>query len=599
MAFLPYSIRSGYYDDDGKFQYYVETDEDTTPVSRPINEEKYTSPYQTENHLKVTLIDPDKLVKANDLKEVTNPVAFVRKGVPAPDGLWSNEIFGITQYQRANTFAYIDLGESFINPLIYKLWCKVDSEVKSCVHGLKTYKIDHHGALVEDENGFNGISFLKANISKYKFRRTDSNKRDMNIDFISSYIGKPEFFITKYIVIPPYYRDINTDQGKVTIDQINALYRSLLIAIKALKESSEYGLTLSAANRGRIQELLVQIYDWFGSGTTIGSDSISGQIPGKFGILRRSVMSKTTDYASRLVLSAPQLKVESVEDIEADLDYCVAPLASILANFYPFIIFHARRILENEFSADSVLPYIDKKTGEVQYLHPKDYQTEFSDERIRKEIERFLTGFSNRFIPIDVPTMEGPVVRMKFKGYNTTPEEYERDPSKHVMDRSFTWCDLFYISAVEAVKDKCVLITRYPIDSYFNQFPARVKVSSTLETEPMVLDTAGNKYYPRYPKIREKDFGTDTSNKFIDTLNLSNLFLDGIGGDYDGDQVTLKGIYSEEANRELMKIIDSRKNLLGLDAKGVRESGKEAILAMYSLTKILDNDQSKLTDPVF
>lgn len=115
----------------------------------------------------------------------------------------------------------------------------------------------------------------------------------------------------------------------------------------------------------------------------------------------------------------------------------------------------------------------------------------------------------------------------------------------------------------------------------------------------MVLDTAGNKYYPRYPKIRESDFGTDTSNKFIDTLNLSNLFLDGIGGDYDGDQVTLKGIYSEEANKELMDIINSRKNLLGLDAKGVRESGKEAILSMYSLTKILDEDISKLTNPVF
>ena len=40
---------------------------------------------------------------------------------------------------------------------------------------------------------------------------------------------------------------------------------------------------------------------------------------------------------------------------------------------------------------------------------------------------------------------------------------------------------------------------------------------------------------------------------FIDTLNISNLYLEGIGGDYDGDQVTVKGIFSDEANEELDK----------------------------------------------
>ena len=527
---IPYSIREGAYDKDGNF-YYDGLPFEVEPYRSmgAIHEEKYTNPYTDERHLKLDLIDPDKLVKVNDLKEVSNPVAFIRKGVPTSDGLWSNEIFGITQYQRANTFAYIDLGEEFINPLIYKLWCKLDSEIKNCVHGIKNYKINDHGQLEEDENGENGVAFLKKNITKYKFRRTDSNKRDMNIDFIQKYIGRPEFFISKYIVIPAYYRDINTDQGRVTIDQINELYRSLLISVKALKESADYGLTLSSATRGRIQETLVQIYDWFGSGTTIGNDVASGQIPGKFGVLRRSVVSKTTDYASRLVLTAPQLKVETVDDIEADLDYCVAPLASILANAYPFIIFNARRILENQFSADSTLPYV-KKNGEVEYLHAKDYQTQFSDERIRKEIERFLTGFSNRLIPITIETVEGPTVTMTFKGYNITPEEFEKNPKSTLMERHFTWCDLFYLSAVESVADKCALITRYPIDSYFNQFPARVKVSSTVETEPMIVNIVGNKFYPKYPKIRQKDIGKDTSNMFIDSLNLSNLHLNGIGG---------------------------------------------------------------------
>ena len=117
----------------------------------------------------------------------------------------------------------------------------------------------------------------------------------------------------------------------------------------------------------------------------------------------------------------------------------------------------------NEFSGDAVIPVINGD-GSVMYYHPKDYQIEFSDERIRKEINRFLTGFSNRFIPIEVPVIEGGSYRLRFKGYNTTPEKFKDDTGKlPIMERDLTWCDILYQAACEAVKDKHVLITRYPV----------------------------------------------------------------------------------------------------------------------------------------
>lgn len=71
-------------------------------------------------------------------------------------------------------------------------------------------------------------------------------------------------------------------------------------------------------------------------------------------------------------------------------------------------------------------------------------------------------------------------------------------------------------------------------DSYFNSFYTKVKISSTVDTEPMILNLTGDQtYYPKFPKIRQKNIGTDTSNYFIDTLQISNLFLNGIGGDYE------------------------------------------------------------------
>lgn len=549
-------------------------------------------------HLRVDLVDPDKLVEVNNLREITNPVFFVRNGIPSPDGLLSNEIFGITKYDRANTFAYIDLYETFINPLIYKMWCKSDSGIKDCIHGVRRFTINDNGELKEDPDGETGIRFLIKNINKFKLKRTASKRRDMQVDFLEKYMGTPQMLIKKFIICPAFYRDVNNDKGKVAIGAINELYRNLIVFVKALRESADYGLNLSDATRGRIQETLTQIYDWFGSGTTINGEKTSDVIPGKLGVLRMSVMSKTTDYASRLVLSAPELKVEKLDDIEADLDYSVLPLASACVNFLPFIMYHVRRFFENEFSGDSVIPTMNKDNT-IKYLHPKDYQIEFSDERIKKEIDRFCTGFSNRFIPIEVPTIEGPIVRLRFKGRNISAEDFanKSDISKYPMqDRDLTWCDVLYMAAVEATSDKHILITRYPIDSYFNQYPTRVRIASTNKTTPMVV---GNKYYKNYPYITQADIGSNTSNSFIDTLNISNLYLDGIGGDYDGDQVTVKGVYSEEANAELDKQLSSKSHLFNLGGKGVRTSDKEAMQSLYNLTLCLPEDESKMSNPSF
>ena len=549
-------------------------------------------------HLRVDLVDPDKLVEVNNLREITNPVFFVRNGVPSPDGLLSNEIFGITKYDRANTFAYIDLYETFINPLIYKMWCKSDSGIKDCVHGIRRFTITDNGELKEDPDGETGIKFLIKNIDKFKLKRTSSKRRDMQVNFLEKYMGTPQMLIKKFIVCPAFYRDVNNDKGKVAIGAINELYRNLIVFVKALRESADYGLNLSDATRGRIQETLTQIYDWFGSGTTINGEKTSDVIPGKLGVLRMSVMSKTTDYASRLVLSAPELKVEKLDDIEADLDYSVLPLASACVNFLPFIMYHVRRFFENEFSGDSVIPTMDKDNT-IKYLHPKDYQIEFSDERIKKEIDRFCTGFSNRFIPIEVPTIEGRVVRLRFKGRDVSAEDFanKADLSKYpIQDRDLTWCDVLYMAAVEATADKHILITRYPIDSYFNQYPTRIRIASTNKTTPMVV---GNKYYKNYPYITQADIGSNTSNSFIDTLNISNLYLDGIGGDYDGDQVTVKGVYSEEANAELDKQLSSKSHLFNLGGKGVRTSDKEAMQSLYNLTLCLPEDESKMSNPSF
>lgn len=52
-----------------------------------------------------------------------------------------------------------------------------------------------------------------------------------------------------------------------------------------------------------------------------------------------------------------------------------------------------------------------------------------------------------------------------------------------------------------------------------------------------------------------------------------------------------------EANEELKKYMNSKSNFITLGAENIKSSSGDAIMAAYSLTKVLSD--TKLTDPKF
>ena len=473
--------------------------------------------------LEIEPLDPSLLVKANNLQEITNPVFFNKFGQPTSDGLLSNEIFGITKNDRAESFAYIDLVEIFISPPFYKAWSRVDTKLAACVHQTDTFKINSDGKLEKDPKGSNGIKWLKENYDKFKWKTNESFAHNQDIEFLRKF--KDKVFITKYPIIPAYYRDVSTTgDNRVDVGIINKFYNSLLLAVKALKDSKDYGLTLSGAIRGRVQESLVAIYSWFAEEPQLGK---------KFGILRRAGMAKTTDYSSRLVMTAPKLNVENMDDLSIDAEHASIPLASLCVNFFPFVIFHMRRFFENQFAGRMNISDIDGNTYDLD-----NYQLFYSEDQLKVQLDRFIHGYSNRFIRVEVPVKNTKEkIYMKMSGHIVNPDDIAniKDNIEEVMksstlfDRYITWCDIIYQSVCRAVENKMVLITRYPMDSYFNQVPLKPNVSSTLETETVIIN---GEVYRKYPKIRDEYIGKDTSNMFVDTMNLPNIYLKSMGGDY-------------------------------------------------------------------
>ena len=546
------------------------------------------------NHLLVEVLDIDKFIKVNECKEIDNPVFFTRDNTPTSTGLLSNEIFGVTFSDRSGIFAYIDLATYFIDPSCCKAWFNTDPMVKRIIHKDGKFIINARGYFEENDSGNNGLDWLRKNISKVKFKSSDreSIKRDIRVRYLE--LNRNRMFINKFLVIPPFYRDTNSAssrKGTVGVGKINKLYQQLIVSANMIRSTEEFGFDMSGPTQGRTQEVLIAIYDWFcgTNNASINKDEEGTGISGKFGVLRRANMSKTSNYAARLVISAPELKAHKKDEMMVNFDYSALPLSAAIACFAPFIQYHVRRFFENEFVGTEQYATVDS-SGKVVYKIPKDPLIEFSDDRIKTEMERFIHGYNNRIIPIKVPMEDGSKAYMVFKG--TYQSAGNQEIKETITTRRLTWLDVLYQAACEVAKDHMVLITRFPVDSRTNQITTKFNVSSLIDTEPMYIGTT---YYPYYPKIQEKDFGKDTSNMFIDTLQFSNLYLAGLGGDFDGDQCTVRGVFTDEANVELASFMNTKKNFIGLGGSNLRNVGADAIQSLYSLTKVLDKDKSKLT----
>lgn len=58
-----------------------------------------------------------------------------------------------------------------------------------------------------------------------------------------------------------------------------------------------------------------------------------------------------------------------------------------------------------------------------------------------------------------------------------------------------------------------------------------------------------------------------------------------MGQVYDGDQVTIKGVYSQEACAEAERIMKSKAHILNIYGQNMRKTTNEGIQTIYTLTK--------------
>lgn len=503
--------------------------------------------------MQLDILNFDAEIRDNNLKEVTNPVYFNNGNVPTEDGLFSYSIFGRPgSKERQTNWAYIKFKSKFIHPAVFDLLKNLNRTLENVILCKKFYKINQYGELIEDnENGETGPMFLYKNFDKISFKEGNTKSRTKKLSLVAN-IKKEEAFIDKWLVLPCYYRDVNTggsSSGRQTVDDINNYYSKLIMYNNNIIESdSEYSFT-GINTTTNIQLLLNQIYTYF----------IIDKLSGKKGYIHQALLGKTVDYSTRSVISAPIFKGDNYKEQEVKYGYTGIPLTQLVVLFYPFYVNFIQSFMK-QHEMDAKL--IGKEDNSIK---PIPLGEVFTESMIKKLLELFVKAEAYRFQTLCVEDETGKIFKLEM--------------FKEELGRDFTLMDLIYLATYEIIQDKHVYVTRYPIESTNSIYPSRIAILSTRKTEEKTIN---NTYFKNYPHVIP-DYPSSISD-LIMTVIPNNSYLTALGGDYDGDTVSIRSVYSKEANEEAEQKIKEKVNFLDGQGNLVRDVGKEAMLTMYILT---------------
>ena len=522
----------------------------------------------------------DEVIEQAHLKPVTNTIMFEKDNVPVEDGLFSTAIFGSTPRVRHFQCAYIDLKRKFFHPYAYEAVCKLVQSASTCAAGRGTWRIGEDGKLVatrEGEDGYDpnatGLRWLIDHYHDLKHTHNRSTVYNQYVDLLENSTDD-EIFITKWIVIPVFYRDANFSGHKRDIPKINEHYKKLIQYVKAMNAPAL--LDFSNHTEFNIQNQLVVIRQY---GQSL--------VEGKRGFLKQFVIGKTTSYGARNVITEPVFsEAETPSDLMVDIFHSGFPIATCCSMAYPFIEHWILNFLAKEFETRERKQVLVKKEDgsyEMQYAKIGDVLAMYNPKYIQTKVEQFMHTYGSRFEPLTIPMDDGSTSYILFTG-----RPYAKNPrSKNApatARRAMTWTDLLYLACVETLEfgGKLAYITRYPLEDYFGTFPSMIRVTSTLQHEPMEIN---GKKYPFYPKVELHLSQDEVSTRFVETVSLDNVYLKGLGGDYDGDMISEKTCFTEEANDEAYAILNDPKHFVSIGGKLMRMIGNEAHLTFYNMTK--------------
>lgn len=497
------------------------------------------------------------------------------------EGLFSTTIFGaVGSEHRAQMFGYIDLKITIFHPLVYYAIINLKAFYKQIAEGKVTAIFNPKTGEFEKSNSeeaSTGIHFLYSHTKQLKFEKNQSDKRNFLIDMFNEAVRKNNYSLRYLLVIPAGIRDYIVDEnGKPQEDEINSFYRRLisqstLVNEITAKKTPEVYDSLAIG----MQNTTLELFEY-----------LKSLLEGKNKLILGKWLSRKIFNSTRNVLSSSIDKSSNVND-QNRLGYnqCLVGLHQFIRAAVPKSTYEIKnKYIKNVFienSSRAIL--VNTKTLLKEEVENSSIQKEYdlwtSSEELLKTIS-MLENLTNRNDPIVLNKGKhylGLLYRDDkyfkfFSSIDELPDTFSKDKVTPV-----SLGELMYMSVYDMNGKYPGFVTRYPITGYGSVYPAYVKFITTTESD--TLEELDENWFPS-GKIASS-FPRKNSNYF-NTCAVHPSHLGALGGDYDGDTVSLTMLLSDEAIEEVNKFTSRREYYVNNENEFVFSCDTDILSAVFA-----------------
>jgi hypothetical protein len=459
-----------------------------------------------------------------------------------PEGLFSTEIFGrVGTPERDRTMSFIHTKIPILHPFMFKKIIGLRALYKGIITGKQyaTWNKDELDFTPSDMvSGETGFFFFLSHLHEIQFKRTSSDSRDADIELVYKAIKDKTIAATYVPVYPAGLRDAYVEEdGRVTEDEVNPLYRSLISASNALPNHADYNDAVFNTTRVSMQNAVNNIFDYFWN-----------LYSGKRGFARDKFYSRGVFNGTRNVLTAacadiPELGVKHVPNI----NNTVIGLYQTMKGVLPVTI-HAVLTgwLSTVFSAGDGRAYVTDRKTLKQKLVNLD-RAIYDKFNTPAGIEKLINGFSNKKLRTKPVMVDGDYLGLVFAGeingrkvfkffsdIDDLPKGLDRDSV-----RPITWIEFFYTANYRKWNTYPMVFTRYPVAGLGSTYLCKVYCKTTVIGEQRwelgddweikdFHDGNDITYAYEYPIIKEPQ-------NYFETAAPATGRLGGLGADFDGD----------------------------------------------------------------
>lgn len=376
-----------------------------------------------------------------------------------PQGLFSPEIFGVTEEDRGVKAALINLNCYVMRPIILDMMKRINRTLVKCltlkqevyIRGGKIYEVkDSYEPEDGDITGY-GPTFIYENwnkIDKKQFEQQTGRVSNIQVKRTIGMLERENVFQHYVYVMPIAFREEDQDSIMV-VNDINVLYGDIIRYARILAQP------VPGLNVTDIESVLQLKVLEFG-------EYIQDRFLGPHGVARKKIMSRPIDNSARMVILPSFHRLsDRIGESKIKLGAIGLPIHHAISMFRDSVIKFSQDFI-NALHSEGYFP-----EGTTSDMLPF-YDVEYLSERIAKMEDTYQR------------TVDFPAIKPDGTFDSITLEfEVEQDGKWETINKHLTWIEFFYIVCVgylDIYNTRYTATTRYPVDSALSQQYLKPKI---------------------------------------------------------------------------------------------------------------------------